>query len=41
MENIYLKDSVDAINTQIISAKKGNLIEAGQRNFYKLNMGKY
>ena len=39
MENIYIKDSVDAINTQIISAKKGNLIEADSQKLLQLNYG--
>ena len=39
MENIYIKDSVDAVNTQIISAKKGNLIEADSQKLLQLNYG--
>ena len=30
MENIYLKDSINQTNTQIISAKSGKIIEEGK-----------
>ena len=30
MENIYLKDSINKFNTQIISAKSGKIIELGK-----------
>ena len=39
MENIYIKDSVDVINTQIISAKKGSLIEKNSQKLLQLNYG--
>jgi len=39
MENIYLKDSVDKTNTQIISAKSGKIIEKGKDKFLNLNYG--
>ena len=39
MKNIYLKDSVDKLNTQIISAKSGKIIRRGQDKFLNLNYG--
>ena len=39
MENIYLKDSVNETNTQIISAKSGKIIEKGKDKFLYLNYG--
>ena len=39
MENIYLKDSVNKSNTQIISAKSGKIIQRGQEKFLNLNYG--
>ncbi len=39
MENIYLKDSVNQLNTQIISAKTGKIIEKGSNKYLNLNFG--
>ena len=39
MENIYLKDSIDQTNTQIISAKSGKIIEEGKNKFLNLSYG--
>tara|TARA_Y100000590_G_scaffold95916_1_gene108892 strand:+ start:372 stop:1505 length:1134 start_codon:yes stop_codon:yes gene_type:complete len=39
MENIYLKDSVNKLNTQIISAKSGKIIRRGKEKFLNLNYG--
>ena len=39
MENIYLKDSIDQNNTQIISAKSGRIIENGSEKYLNLNFG--
>ena len=39
MENIYLKDSVDKLNTQIISAKSGKIIQRGQEKYLNLSFG--
>ncbi len=39
MENIYLKDSVNQLNTQIISAKTGKIIEKGSNKYLNLNYG--
>ncbi len=39
MKNIYLKDSVNQLNTQIITAKSGKIIQNGQEKFLKLNYG--
>ena len=33
MENIYLKDSIDKFNSQIISAKSGSIIEKGKEKY--------
>ena len=40
MQNIYLKDSIDQKNTQIISAKSGKIIETGSEKFLYLSFGK-
>ena len=40
MHNIYLKDSISAINTQIVSAKSGKIIQKGSDKFLNLNFGK-
>ena len=39
MENIYLKDSIEKNNTQIISAKSGKIIENGSEKYLNLNFG--
>ena len=39
MENIYLKDSINQTNTQIISAKSGKIIEEGKNKFLNLSYG--
>ena len=39
MKNIYLKDSVNQLNTQIISAKSGKIIENGSEKYLNLNYG--
>ncbi len=39
MENIYLKDSIEENNTQIISAKSGKIIENGSEKYLNLNFG--
>ncbi len=39
MHNIYLKDSVDENNTQIITAKSGKIIENGSEKYLNLNYG--
>ena len=41
MKNIYLKDSVNQLNTQIITAKSGKIIQNGQEKFLKLNMDRF
>ncbi len=39
MENIYLKDSINKLNTQIISAKSGKIIELGSTKYLSLKFG--
>ena len=39
MENIYLKDSIDKFNSQIISAKNGSIIERGKDKYLNLKFG--
>ena len=39
MENIYLKDSIDKFNSQIISAKSGSIIEKGKKKYLNLKFG--
>ena len=39
MENIFLKDSLDKVNTQIITARSGKIIEDGSNKFLVLNFG--
>ena len=39
MENIYLKDSIDKFNSQIISAKNGSIIEKGKDKYLNLKFG--
>ena len=39
MKNIFLKDSVDKFNTQVISAKTGRIIEKGSKKYLNLNFG--
>ncbi len=39
MKDIFLKDSVDKNNTQIISAKSGKMIEEGANKYLNLNFG--
>ena len=39
MENIYLKDSIDKFNSQIISAKSGSIIEKGKEKYLNLKFG--
>ena len=39
MENIYIKDSVNKISKQIISAKSGKIIEKGSEKFLYLSFG--
>ena len=39
MKNIYLKDSINKVNTQIITAKSGKIIEDGAEKFLHLNFG--
>ncbi len=39
MENIYLKDSIDKFNSQIISAKSGSIIERGKEKYLNLKFG--
>ncbi len=39
MENIYLKDSIDKFNSQIISAKSGSIIERGKKKYLNLKFG--
>ena len=39
MKNIYLKDSINEISTQIISAKSGKIIEDGAKKFLYLKYG--
>ncbi len=39
MKNIFLKDSVSRINTQIISARSGKIIEEGSKKYLNLNFG--
>ncbi len=39
MKNIYLKDSVDKVNTQIISARSGTIVESGSDKFLNLSFG--
>ena len=40
MQNIYLKDSIDQKNTQIISAKSGKIIQTGSEKYLNLSFGK-
>ena len=39
MKNIYLKDSIDKTNTQIISARSGKIIEDGLDKYLNLSFG--
>ncbi len=39
MNNIFLKDSLDKVNTQIITARSGKIIEDGPNKFLSLNFG--
>ena len=39
MQDIYVKDSVDENNTQIITAKSGKIIERGSEKYLNLNFG--
>ena len=39
MKNIFIKDSVNENNTQIISAKTGKIIESGTNKYFSLNYG--
>ena len=38
-QDIYVKDSVDENNTQIITAKSGKIIERGSEKYLNLNFG--
>ena len=39
MENLFLKDSVDNLNPQIITAKSGKIIETESEKFLSLKFG--
>ena len=39
MKNIFLKDSLDKVNTQIVTARSGKIIEDGSKKFLSLNFG--
>tara|TARA_B100000029_G_scaffold513433_1_gene613030 strand:- start:2166 stop:3299 length:1134 start_codon:yes stop_codon:yes gene_type:complete len=39
MQNIYLKDSIDKLSSQIISAKSGAIIERGKEKYLNLKYG--
>ena len=39
MKKIYIKDSVDKTNTQIITSKSGKIIEKGTEKYLNLNFG--
>ncbi len=39
MENIFLKDAVNKVNTQIISARSGKIVENGSEKYLNLSFG--